>query len=564
MALITKKYFETLFSDLNNYSLRGNSALWEMIREVLIKKGDAYSAKHLMDKVDEYVEALTNSISNDDSQDQRVVYIEALNQGGMSGGQLDIDHWFADMRPTLSLRCHQLEMGLQFKEINKLENLFFIGDVHGQTNKLNSLLEDQGLNDIDADIDTKIVFIGDLIDNSEKSDTDHVALLNKVKQLVDEKKALCLMGNHEFNAIGWYLKDANGTYLRDRTKIGNQKQHAHFLVQIGEDSLLHKKWIEWFMTLPLYINAGDIRAIHACWHEPSIEKLEKYLNSDRSLKSVHWTDAFNPSHELYTLIEVLLKGPEVSLPTDCYFKDKNGIQRHHIRAAWWKDEYSLETYQDLAVVPTGQADMIPNQKLAKGAIAFNKQNLLFPVVVGHYTLAPTLFPECLSDQVVCVDFNAAKGENALVGYYTYLDGWSDSPSELIDDNNFSYEGELNTTSVITDGFATMLKELEENLSVEKPDNRFAQTVSHVLLTEWDPIGVYDPEFFDEDLKGEYVDYESTVNRLAQTGDKNKLAAYLMLIELHIIGVTRDNAERLCAMVAYKLVGKWVELASEPL
>jgi hypothetical protein len=95
------------------------------------------------------------------------------------------------------------------------------------------------------------------------------------------------------------------------------------------------------------------------------------------------------------------------------------------------------------------------------------------------------------------------------------------------------------------------------LSAPKVDEFFSQTVSEVLLIEWDPIGVYDLDDIDEDLVNEYVNYEVAVVQLAQAGDMSNLAAYLLLIERHIIGVERDNGEYLCAQVAHKLVNIWL-------
>lgn len=47
MALNDTKYLSILFTELDNYSLRGNSALWETLKDGLIKTGQGYSAKQL-------------------------------------------------------------------------------------------------------------------------------------------------------------------------------------------------------------------------------------------------------------------------------------------------------------------------------------------------------------------------------------------------------------------------------------------------------------------------------------------------------------------------------------
>ncbi|MFV0574701.1 MAG: metallophosphoesterase [Vibrio sp.] len=288
----------------------------------------------------------------------------------------------------------------------------FIGDIHGQVEKLDALLSHFDLEQNQA----QLVFVGDLIDNGKDATVDHLALLNKVKDLVDAGKAHCVMGNHEFNAVGWVLKKPDGSYCRDRNKPSNIKQHQVFLAEVKEDSAEHKKWIEWFKSRPVFLDFGDVRTIHACWHQESIEKIRPYLNDDNTLKEAHWFDAFDKNHELYQLIENLLKGPEVELPTGCSFKDKTGTERFAIRTAWWKEASTIETYQDLAVVPKAQSNNIPDVTAERTALAFNKE-METPVVIGHYTLDQTSQPQLLSQKVICVDFNAAKADNPLVGYY---------------------------------------------------------------------------------------------------------------------------------------------------
>ncbi|WP_281189367.1 metallophosphoesterase [Vibrio diabolicus] len=562
MALIDTKYLSILFSEFDNYSLRGNSALWDLLKEALINTGQSYSTKQLLQWVDQNVGSLIETgITN---QYENTVYIESLNEGGMSGGVLDVDYWQNSMRPELERRCTLLEQGLQYKADKGLQQLFFIGDIHAQTEKLMALLDNQGFELNEAEErgeDVKLVFVGDLIDNHIESNTDHIALLETVKSLVDNGQAICLLGNHEFNAIGWFLKNVDVTHLRDRNKPGNLRQHQHFLEQVGQDSSCHQQWVEWFMTLPLYLNAGDVRAIHACWHDESIERLERYLNPDRSLKTEHWADAFNPEHELFDLIETLLKGPEIALPGGTSFKDKNGITRDQIRVAWWKDQYSVECYRDLAMVPTGQNDAIPDIHLRSNALAFNTPSL-FPVVVGHYTLSPTHFPQPMSDSVICVDYNAGKDDNPLVGYLIDTDDWQISPIEMVSNESFASSLQINVTEIITSGIEQFINVMLSQAPELTDADEYLDKVAERLLIQWDPIGIYDPEDFDEAFEDEYSSYVYPVARLTQTEDASQVAAYLLLVEKHFIGVERDNAEYECAWLAYQLVKDWTEYCSD--
>lgn len=549
MALIEARHINTLFSELQQYGLRGNSALWEVLKQVLKQQQSSFTASSLLDWVDDYVDQL---ISNSGQQNKMLemdeFYIEELNLGGMSGGVFSLNVWNDNMRPILIKRCDELEQGLLFREREDINRLIFIGDVHGRIDKLEAFLDDQ---DVDSS-DSKLVFVGDLIDNEINSEANHIGLLQRVKNLVDEKSAYCLLGNHEFNAIGWSLPKGDGTYCRDRNNEGNKKQHRMFLEQVGEDSLEYQKWIAWFKTLPLFLDFGDIKTIHACWHDASLLSLKPYLNPDNSLKSDHWQSAFDKQHQLYSLIETLLKGPEVRLPENCSFFDKNEKERHNIRVAWWKDVCSVNTYRDIAMVPEHQRMTIPNEVLLKDATDYNSEPL-FPVVVGHYTLDPTPFPEHLNKKVVCVDFNAAKGGNPLVGFYTNLDSYDDCPSELTEYFGFAYANEIGADRVVSNGVLNHINATIKALPERPISKAYARGVKEILLKNWDPIGIFDPDYPDEELSDEYTAYEDDVAKLALDNQSDTLAAYLVLVEQHVVGVDREDVHRRCAITAHKLI-----------
>lgn len=45
----------------------------------------------------------------------------------------------------------------------------------------------------------------------------------------------------------------------------NRNQHTPLLDQLDEDRDLHAEMIEWFKTLPLYLNLDGLRVVHARW-----------------------------------------------------------------------------------------------------------------------------------------------------------------------------------------------------------------------------------------------------------------------------------------------------------
>ena len=73
----------------------------------------------------------------------------------------------------------------------------------------------------------------------------------------------------------------SGRFLRphddpDHPKAAkNERQHADFLEQVTGDD--REYYLEWFWTLPLWLDLGDLRVVHACWHPESIAVAEREL-----------------------------------------------------------------------------------------------------------------------------------------------------------------------------------------------------------------------------------------------------------------------------------------------
>lgn len=282
----------------------------------------------------------------------------------------------------------------------------FIGDIHGRFSKLSRLLAPLLAEEQASPLE--LIFIGDLIDNQPGDDIDHLCVLTTVRALVEAGRARCLMGNHEFNAVGWATRHpVTGEPLRPHSE-NNYRQHRAFLNDVTEDSSRHHDWVDWFKTLPLFMDFGDIRAVHACWDDEALRRLRPWLDENNCLKPESWQHAFDKKHELYHLVEKVLKGPELSLPQGYRFIDKTNIERTQIRIRWWRNDAT--TYRHIAQVQPEMVDAIPDIPLTQPWQGFTGA----PVVIGHYTLAGA--PELLSDTVICVDFNAAKGDNPLVGW----------------------------------------------------------------------------------------------------------------------------------------------------
>ncbi|MEL4470493.1 ADP-ribosylglycohydrolase family protein [Shewanella algae] len=418
------------------------------------------------------------------------------------------------------------------------QRYLFIGDVHGQLQKLEALLDEQGANE--EDDDTFYVFVGDLIDNRPNSDVQQLGTLARVKALVDSGRAECLMGNHELNAIGWVLRHpTTGEPLRTHSP-NNLKQHQAFLTEVDENSAEHLDWIEWFKQRPLFADYGDIRAIHACWDDEAIKALRPFLNADNSLKQEYWPQAFDREHQLYQLLEVLLKGPELALPEGHSFRDKTGQERKHIRVRWWLK--NAATYRQLAQVPVDAEASVPELFLPH---THRPTVSDVPVVIGHYTLSGV--PSTLSDNVVCVDFNAAKGENPLVGYE-----WIKGEQNCVSFEGIRFVDELPLDLAPIKGVATLLRDHIDRLRQQfQLTSSVESLVEQFLWQEWDPLGVAAcPEGIEE-----YQSYVQQTALLAVAGDAEILSAWLWTIEIDLTEVDLDQADTraLAGHLAMKLI-----------
>lgn len=284
-----------------------------------------------------------------------------------------------------------------------------IGDIHGQAERLRQLLAKLGYQTSEHGYyhpEYKAVFVGDLIDRGPLQ----LETLNIVKEMVDNQQAYIVMGNHEFNAIGWCTpnQQREASYLRQHT-TSNYKQHQVFLTQIGEHSTQHQYWSNWFKSLPLFLDLADIRVIHACWDSEVINHILPYLDGNNCLKSNYIQQAFDSSSKLYDYCEVLLKGKEINLPSGINYLDKEGTRRHKSRIKWWLTHAS--TFNQLCLIPDDERILALEQPIDYQAETYHGSK---PVFFGHYWL--TGLPTIQTEKIACVDYSAAIESGKLVAY----------------------------------------------------------------------------------------------------------------------------------------------------
>jgi hypothetical protein len=297
-----------------------------------------------------------------------------------------------------------------------------IGDVHGCADALKELLADleYRTNDWTGAYwhpDRRAVFVGDLVDRGP----EQRRVLELVKSMVDCGSAQIVMGNHEFNAIayGTTSPGSANTFLREHNPK-NTAQHQAFLDQLTAAERDH--YIEWFKTLPLWLDLGGLRVVHACWHPPSMNVVERELGSNRFNAADQFIRASTEGNPLHDAVEVLLKGPEISLTDHGQppYRDFAGHPRAEARVRWWDDgARSLREIAELGTSFTtedGQRyPVLPDVEVSAAHRSFVYTDDV-PVFYGHYWREGS--PEHLLDwttHTACVDFSAVR-DGPLMAY----------------------------------------------------------------------------------------------------------------------------------------------------
>ena len=233
------------------------------------------------------------------------------------------------------------------------------------------------------------------------------------------------MGNHELNAIAWHTAhpDRKGEFLRSHPPHGwgvsNRHQHEAFLTEVEHLPALHQEIIDWFLTLPLWLELDGIRVVHACWHAKFMAYLSPYLSSDNTIplplmlavtnEPADRAEKDNPSPTIFKAVEAICKGIEIPLPDGQSFIDESDIERRRVRARWW--DSTATTYPKAAMLSDDIRDALPDLPISAHARLNCPTDK--PLFFGHYWM--TGMPEVLSDTVACVDYSAGKN-GKLVAY----------------------------------------------------------------------------------------------------------------------------------------------------
>lgn len=295
-------------------------------------------------------------------------------------------------------------------------NYDIIGDIHGQADKLDELLPYLGYvptgRSYKPPAGRQAVFLGDLIDRGSKQ----LRVLEVVRAMMEAGDALCIMGNHELNAIGYTTrpKGSSGDFYRPNNSK-NRKQHIEFLEQIGDGSELHRETVEWFRTLPVYLDLNGIRVVHGCWDDGAVTTLkaggwEPGVNLDDDLlAAVYRKDGIGEESAMMRARKLLTCGLEIPLPGSRAIVDKAGNKHKNMRIANWRDW--AKEFHEVALVPKGQEELLKGMEWPADLVISRIEGS--PIFVGHHWFSG--HPVIESPKLACLDWSAAR-DGPLVAY----------------------------------------------------------------------------------------------------------------------------------------------------
>ena len=290
-----------------------------------------------------------------------------------------------------------------------LEHVDFIGDLHGHYDAATALLEmlgyerrGQGF----AHPERRAVFLGDYIDRGPKCR----AVYHLVRAMVEAGNAVALLGNHELNALAFWTRrrrprQGSDSYYREHS-FNKVMIHAETVSSFRPDGTFDGQrefgeMLQFFRTLPLYLETPQFRAVHAALDLAALETLKREgvvnLESDEVLHR-----ALDEEGDLFPAVDVLLKGPEMALPNGISFRDSENVRRVKTRICWWKNPKEA-TLQELSMQPGVTLPALPVPESVRRLRHYGEAER--PVFFGHYWLEGKV--ELIRANVCCLDYSIA-------------------------------------------------------------------------------------------------------------------------------------------------------------
>ena len=284
-----------------------------------------------------------------------------------------------------------------------------IGDVHGYASLLKKLLLKMGYvktNGSYSHPTRKAIFVGDFINRGPEIRKT----IRLIRTMVENGNALAILGNHELNAIIYHLKDKEGGKF-----VKEPRRYFQSLFKtINEYSLNSIEWndqLKWMRSLPLHIDLGDIRIVHACWSPHAIDLVDSIREQGKIRKKTFRKIQRDTDSELTKSIWLLTKGVNLKMPADLRIVNNKGISPRSIRMRWWESPQD-KTFKQMSFESKFELPSytIPREILPKTYPYPDDAPLLF---FGHYCRGKG--PHIVKPNVCCVD-SCVTGTKKLLAY----------------------------------------------------------------------------------------------------------------------------------------------------
>ncbi|WP_328823182.1 metallophosphoesterase [Sulfitobacter sediminilitoris] len=245
-------------------------------------------------------------------------------------------------------------------------------------------------------------FLGDFIDTGR----DNRKVIEQVRTMVKAGNAIAVMGNHELNALHYHTPGKNWLNTDDGFMRAhddkNRGQHQSFLDEYPVGSAEAQDVMNWFLTLPLFLELEGLRLVHACWDARHVDLVEKRW-SDGRLKAEDLQEVAFERTDFAQAVVNLVKGPEATLPSGCGFHDYRRTWREKARIKWWADPAGAN-WRDATLSVPNPLELPDSSIEGKLDCAFYAPDAP-PVFFGHYkrTGLP-LVPD--APNVICLDYPA--------------------------------------------------------------------------------------------------------------------------------------------------------------
>jgi len=187
------------------------------------------------------------------------------------------------MSPKIKNIIHRIESSLA-KHHHEDQKLDFIGDVHGHAKQLITLLTRLNYHSVNGTwthSEYKAVFVGDFINRGPHNRE----VIEIVRAMVKCGSAYAILGNHEINAICYFTRNSKGKPLRTPGP-SNKRFLEKIRMEYKNDPDTLAQHIKWLKKLPLFIDFGHVRVIHAYWNQMNIELINGALSEGKLKKKL--------------------------------------------------------------------------------------------------------------------------------------------------------------------------------------------------------------------------------------------------------------------------------------